>query len=118
MLGYTEAEILGKDADVIFAPEDRQAGVPVLVCGGRFGQSPMHSELLREASSGWACDNGMAAMSIRSGDPVDPARLIELCSGARTLFSLATLVCRSLDRQMCRRSARQTNRTRWWPPVD
>jgi PAS domain S-box-containing protein len=27
-LGYTEAEILGKDADVIFAPEDRQARVP------------------------------------------------------------------------------------------
>jgi hypothetical protein len=28
MLGYTEAEILGKVADVIFAPEDREAGVP------------------------------------------------------------------------------------------
>lgn len=28
MLGYTEAEILGKVADDIFAPEDREAGVP------------------------------------------------------------------------------------------
>jgi PAS domain S-box-containing protein len=28
ILGYTEAEILGKVADVIFAPEDREAGVP------------------------------------------------------------------------------------------
>jgi PAS domain S-box-containing protein len=28
MLGYTEAEILGKVADVIFAADDRQAGVP------------------------------------------------------------------------------------------
>jgi PAS domain S-box-containing protein len=28
ILGYTEAEILGKVADIIFAPEDRAAGVP------------------------------------------------------------------------------------------
>ena len=28
LLGYTEAEILGKVADDIFAPEDREAGVP------------------------------------------------------------------------------------------
>jgi two-component system, chemotaxis family, CheB/CheR fusion protein len=28
ILGYTEAEILGKVADLIFAPEDREAGVP------------------------------------------------------------------------------------------
>ena len=28
VIGYTEAEMLGKIADVIFAPEDRQAGVP------------------------------------------------------------------------------------------
>jgi len=56
----------------------------------------MHSELLLEFSSGWVCDNAMTAMSIRAGEPVDFSELIELCSGAKTLFSLATLVCRQM----------------------
>jgi hypothetical protein len=64
----------------------------------------MHSELLQEASSGWTCDNGMVVLSIRAGEPVDPAQLIELCSGARTLFSLTTLASRGIDRVAdCRR---------------
>jgi hypothetical protein len=58
----------------------------------------MHHELLSEVSSGWACDNGMVAMSIRAGEPVDPHELLELSSGVKALFSLATLVCRGTDR--------------------
>jgi len=49
-------------------------------------------------------DNAIVAMAIRAGEAVDPAELIELCSGAKTVFSLATLSCRSLDRvDDCRR---------------
>jgi hypothetical protein len=58
----------------------------------------MHHELLSEVSSGWACDNGMVAMSIRAGEPFESAEFLELSSGAKTLFSLATLVCRGTDR--------------------
>jgi hypothetical protein len=58
----------------------------------------MHHELLSEFSSGWACDNGIVAMSIRAGEPVDPHELLELSSGVKALFSLATLVCRGTDR--------------------
>jgi hypothetical protein len=65
----------------------------------------MHAELLSEFVSGWLVDSNLAAMSIRTGDPVDdPGELIELCSGAKTVFCLATLVCRGEHHiQDCRR---------------
>jgi hypothetical protein len=58
----------------------------------------MHHELLSEFSTGWTCDNGMAGMSIRAGEPVDPSELLELSAGAKALFSLATLAGRRHDR--------------------
>jgi hypothetical protein len=58
----------------------------------------MTQEILSEFLAGWTMDNHLTAMSIRAGEPVDPGELIELCSGAKTVFSLGTLACRSLDR--------------------
>jgi hypothetical protein len=60
--------------------------------------SRVHHELLLEFSRGWASDNGLTALSVRAGESVDSSQLIELCSGAKTLFSLATLVCRTQAR--------------------
>jgi hypothetical protein len=65
----------------------------------------MTQDLVAEFSGGWTCDNAMMVTAIRAGESVDPGELIELCSGARTLFNLVTLVSRSLDRVSdCRRT--------------
>jgi len=58
----------------------------------------MHHELLREVSSGWICDNGMAVMTARAGESVDPGELFELASNAKTMFNLSVLVCRQEHR--------------------
>jgi hypothetical protein len=49
-------------------------------------------------ASGWLMDSTIVAAFIRTGESVDSAQLLELCSGARTLFSLATLVGRGTDK--------------------
>jgi hypothetical protein len=75
-----------------------QTAIPSIcpnVCSKLF---PMHHELLIEFCSGWACDNGMAAISVHAGEVVDQEELLELSAGAKTLFNLTTLVCRGYDR--------------------
>jgi hypothetical protein len=58
----------------------------------------MTQDILSEFSTGWTTDNHLAAMSVRAGALVDQAEIIDLCSGARCLFSLVTLCCRVHER--------------------
>ena len=43
-------------------------------------------------------DSNLAALSVRAGEPLEQEQLIELCSGAKTLFDLTTLASRGIDR--------------------
>src|SRR5690242_13301621 len=48
-------------------------------------------------ATGWLADNGVAVLTVRSGEQLRPAEIIELAAGARALFSLVTLLCRRTD---------------------
>jgi hypothetical protein len=54
--------------------------------------------IVEEFAQGWLMDSSLTALSISAGESVEPSELIELCSGAKTVFSLATLACREHDR--------------------
>jgi hypothetical protein len=48
-------------------------------------------------ATGWLADNGVAVLTVRSGEQLRPAEIIDLAAGARALFSLVTLLCRRTD---------------------
>jgi hypothetical protein len=54
--------------------------------------------IIPEFASGWMMDSSLAALSVRAGEPLGEEHLIELCSGAKTLFDLTTLASRGIDR--------------------
>jgi hypothetical protein len=54
--------------------------------------------LVDQFASGWLADNGLAALSMRSGERLEPGEIIELCAGGRSLHELITLLCREQTR--------------------
>jgi len=86
LLGFTEAEILGQSADVIFTPEDRAAGVPeeetqTALAEGRASDERWH--LRKDGSRFWG--NGvMTAMRDANGDAVGLVKIFRDETAART----------------------------------
>jgi len=85
LLGFTEAEILGQSADVIFTPEDRAAGVPedetrTALAEGRASDERWH--LRKDGSRFWG--NGvMTAMRDPSGAAVGLVKIFRDETAAR-----------------------------------
>ncbi|WP_332813117.1 PAS domain S-box protein [Ramlibacter sp.] len=85
LLGYSEAEILGRPADLIFTPEDRAAGAPDAEAQGallheRAGGDRTH--LRRDGSRFWA-EGVIMLMRDGAGQAVGFVKILRDCSQAR-----------------------------------
>jgi hypothetical protein len=56
----------------------------------------MRPDLIDELATGIRIDNGFAALTARTGEPLSQADLIELSAQVRSLYTVITLTCREL----------------------
>ncbi|MEF7615726.1 PAS domain S-box protein [Aquincola sp. MAHUQ-54] len=87
LLGYTEAEVLGRSCDVIFTPEDRQAGVPQQEVAraraeGRASDDRLH--VRKDGSRFWA-SGAMMPMHDGSGEAVGFVKILRDQSDERAI---------------------------------
>jgi two-component system CheB/CheR fusion protein len=85
LLGYTEAEVMGRLSDIIFMPEDRAAGAPeqeaqTALREGRAGDDRFH--MRKDGSLFWA-SGAMMLMRDASGRPVGFVKILRDQTPAR-----------------------------------